>query len=497
MSMQPSLGLNVSQNLVMTPQLQQAIYLLQLSSLDLQQEIQQALEENPLLELEEEHPQEAQALDPFDTSSREAQKNLEQHESDPSEMQQWDEQNLPEQLAVDTAWEDIYIHETSHGMAASTEDFNNYETDTYSASLADHLNWQVNLNIHSEDDRLIAATLVDSINPDGYLLDSLEAITQGLQNNYSQFANLTLAEVHTVLKLIQSFDPAGVGSRNLQECLTLQLAQLDAKTPYLRQAKRLVEQYLEVLAAKDYRFLMRRLQLKHEEELQEVIELIQSLNPRPGSSIESEAAAYIVPDLLLSKTKHGWLVELNPDTLPRLRVQANYSQLVATANSEAKDYLRGQHRDAQWLIKSLQNRGETLLKVGTEIVTRQQEFFEKGEEFMLPLVLADLATSLDMHESTISRATNQKYMHTPRGIFELKYFFSSHVATSSGGEASSTAIRALIKKLIAEEPPKKPLSDNKIASLLEETGIQIARRTVAKYRESMQIPASSDRKRLI
>lgn len=498
MSMKPSLGLNVSQNLVITPQLQQAIYLLQLSTLDLQQEIQQALESNPLLELEDEDQQLLTAADPFDTSTREAQKATEQQEAAPTEMNQWEENNLPEQLAVDTAWDDVYNHDYSPSSGSgSSEDFEDYERDTAVTSLADHLLWQLNLNIHNPIDRLIGETLIDSINVEGYLRDDLDAITEGLQKQNTELAELTTGEVQSVLKLIQRFDPPGVGARDLKECLALQLEQLPADTPYLSQAIRLVEQYLEVLAARDYRFLMRRLKLDNEDQLHEVITVIQQLNPRPGDSIESETASYIIPDLLLTRTKQGWRVELNPETLPKLRVQSNYSDLISRADSSAtKDYLKGHHRDAQWLIKSLQNRSETLLKVGTQIVERQQEFLEKGDEFMVPMVLADIADAIEMHESTVSRATTQKYIHTPRGIYELKYFFSSHVTTSEGGEASSTAIRAMLKNLIADEPPRKPLSDNKLAGLLSETGIQIARRTVAKYRESMNIPPSNERKRL-
>ncbi len=497
MAMKPSLGLNVSQNLVITPQLQQAIYLLQLSTLDLQQEIQQALEGNPLLELEDDNPL-VIATDPFDTSTQEAKKAEAQQEAAPTEMNQWEEQNLPEELAVDTAWDDIYSQDYSSGLSnTSSEDYEDYARDTPISTLSDHLLWQLNLNIHNATDHLIGEALIDSINAEGYLRDDLEAITEGLQRHNPELADLTTAEVQAVLKLIQRFDPAGVGARNLKECLALQLEQLPAETPYLSQTIKLVDQYLEVLAARDYRFLIRRLKLTDEDQLHQVISLIQQLNPRPGNSIESETSSYITPDLLLTRTEHGWKVELNPETQPKLRIQANYSDLISRADSTAtKDYLKGHHRDAQWLIKSLQSRSETLLKVGSKIVERQQAFLEKGDEFMVPMVLADIADAIDMHESTISRATTQKYIHTPRGIYELKYFFSSHVSTSKGGEASSTAIRAMLKKLIADEPPRKPLSDSKLANLLAENGIQIARRTVAKYRESMNIPPSSERKRL-
>ena len=499
MSMKPSLGLNVSQNLVITPQLQQAIYLLQLSTLDLQQEIQQALEANPLLELEENEQEPQVATDPFDTATREAQKAEQAQEAAPTEMNQWEEKNLPEELAVDTGWDDVYSQDYSPSSSGggSTEDYEDYARDTAVTTLSDHLLWQLNLNIHNPTDRLIGETLIDSINTEGYLREDLDAITEGLKKQNSQLAELTTAEVHSVLKFIQRFDPPGIGARDLKECLALQLEQLAAETPYLNPAKKLVDQYLEVLAARDYRFLMRRLKLANEDELHQVITLIQKLNPRPGNSIESEASSYIIPDLLLTRTTNGWRVELNPESQPKLRVQANYHDLINRADSTAtKDYLKGHHRDAQWLIKSLQSRSETLLKVGSKIVERQQEFLEKGDEFMVPMVLADIADAIDMHESTVSRATTQKYIHTPRGIYELKYFFSSHVATSEGGEASSTAIRAMLKKLIADEPPRKPLSDSKLADLLAESGIQIARRTVAKYREAMSIPPSSERKRL-
>lgn len=498
MSMKPSLGLNLSQNLVITPQLQQAIYLLQLSTLDLQQEIQQALESNPLLELEEADeallPPQA---DPFDTSTREAQKAEAEQDAAPSEMNQWEENNLPTELAVDTAWDDIYNHDYSSGSGSGDEPMEGYERDTISDTLSDHLLWQLNLNLHNEHDRLIGETLIDSINAEGYLTEELDVITEALRGQNELFAELDSDEVQAVLRLIQRFDPPGVGARDLRECLLLQLEQLPDHTPHLTSARKLVDQYLEVLASRDYRFLIRRLKLNSEDELHDIITLIQQLNPRPGSSIESETSSYIIPDLLVTRTKHGWRVELNPEILPKLRVQPHYADLIRRADSsDTNVYLKDHYREAQWLIKSLQSRSETLLKVGSKIVEVQQDFLEKGDEYMKPMVLADIANAIEMHESTVSRATTQKYIHTPRGIFELKYFFSSHVSTAEGGEASSTAIRAMLKKLISSEPPRKPLSDSKLADLLAESGIQIARRTVAKYREAMNIPPSSERKRL-
>lgn len=497
MSMKPSLGLNLSQNLVITPQLQQAIYLLQLSTLDLQQEIQQALESNPLLELEEvDQPLRVEA-DPFDTSTREANKAEDQQEANSTEMNQWEEQRLPEELAVDTAWEDVYSHDYTPPSGHQDSFQENFERDTASTSLIDHLLWQLNLSLHNERDKIIGETLIDSINLEGYLKEDLQVICDSLQSQDPAFDDLTCEEVGALLKLIQRFDPPGVGARDLRECLLLQLEQLPKETPYLTQARRLVDQYLEVLAGRDYRFLMRRLKLKNEDELHAIITLIQQLNPRPGTSIENESSGYVIPDLLVTRTQHGWRVELNPETLPKLRVQPQYAELIRRADSsDTNQYLKDHFREAQWLIKSLQSRSETLLKVGSKIVEVQQDFLEKGEEFMKPMVLSDIATAIEMHESTVSRATTQKYIHTPRGLFELKYFFSSHVSTAEGGEASSTAIRAMLKKLISNEPAKKPLSDSKLADLLADSGIQIARRTVAKYREALGIPPSSERKRL-
>jgi len=497
MSMKPSLGLNLSQNLVITPQLQQAIYLLQLSTLDLQQEIQQALESNPLLELEEvDQPLRVEA-DPFDTSTREANKAEDQQEANSTEMNQWEEQRLPEELAVDTAWEDVYSHDYTPPSGHQDSFQENFERDTASTSLIDHLLWQLNLSLHNERDKIIGETLIDSINLEGYLKEDLQVICDSLQSQDPAFDDLTCEEVGALLKLIQRFDPPGVGARDLRECLLLQLEQLPLETPYLTQARRLVDQYLEVLAGRDYRFLMRRLKLKNEDELHAIITLIQQLNPRPGTSIENESSGYVIPDLLVTRTQHGWRVELNPETLPKLRVQPQYAELIRRADSsDTNQYLKDHFREAQWLIKSLQSRSETLLKVGSKIVEVQQDFLEKGEEFMKPMVLSDIATAIEMHESTVSRATTQKYIHTPRGLFELKYFFSSHVSTAEGGEASSTAIRAMLKKLISNEPAKKPLSDSKLADLLADSGIQIARRTVAKYREALGIPPSSERKRL-
>ncbi|MGH8592837.1 MAG: RNA polymerase factor sigma-54, partial [Gammaproteobacteria bacterium] len=345
-----------------------------------------------------------------------------------------------------------------------------------------------------EADRLIAMTIVDSIDADGYLGCDLEDIRETIRSGSE--LDIGLDEIEAVLHRVQRVDAPGLAARDLRECLMLQFEQMEPATPWLPEARRLVRDHLELLGARDYNQLMRRLKMGTEE-LQQVIVLIQSLNPRPGSQIESPQTEYLVPDVFVRKVKGSWQVELNPDSIPHLRINPYYASMVRRADTSADNLSMKAHlQEARWFIKSLQSRGETLLRVATAIVERQQGFLEHGEEAMKPLVLHDIAEALDVHESTISRVTTRKYMHSPRGIYELKYFFSSHVSTTVGGECSSTAIRAVIKKLIACEDPRKPLSDSKIAKLLGETGVNVARRTVAKYRETMTIPPSNERKRL-
>jgi RNA polymerase sigma-54 factor len=489
----------MGQQLTMTPQLQQAIRLLQLSTLDLQQEIQEALESNPMLERQEDG-------DDFDNSDpmadnaenkpvAEVQDNSFQESTTSAETLEdgeWSER-IPNELPVDTAWEDIYQTSAS-SLPSNDDDEWDFTTRTSAGeSLQSHLLWQLNLAPMSDTDRLIAVTLIDSINGQGYLEDTIEEICAG----FDPELDIELGEVEAVLHRIQQFEPAGVGARNLGECLLLQLRQLPATTPWMTEAKRLVTDFIDLLGSRDYAQLMRRTKLK-EDELRQVIDLIQRLNPRPGSQIESSEPEYVVPDVIVRKHNERWLVELNQEAMPRLRVNPQYAGFVKRADSSADNtFMRNQLQEARWFIKSLQSRNETLMKVATQIVEHQRGFLDYGDEAMKPLVLHDIAEAVEMHESTISRVTTQKYMHTPRGIFELKFFFSSHVNTEGGGECSSTAIRALIKKLVTAENPAKPLSDSKIADLLAEQGIMVARRTIAKYRESLLIPPSNQRKRLV
>lgn len=480
--MKPSLQLKFSQQLTMTPQLQQAIRLLQLSTLDLQQEIQEALDSNPLLEMEEggevasnnEH-EEFTSSDQLDTGEA-----LEKNE-------------LPDELPIDSTWDEYYSASSAPAPAVASDDEQVFQGET-TDSIQDHLLWQMRLTHFSETDAAIAVAIIDSVDDSGYLTCSAEDILASLAIEDEE---VELDEVECVLKRIQMFDPVGVAARDVTECLMVQLRQFDPETPWLAEAKMLITEHMDLLASKDYRTLMRKTRL-NEDQLREAMRLIQTLNPRPGSSIITAEPEYVIPDVSVNKKNGRWVVELNPDSLPKLNINQQYAAMSRSVkNASDSQFIRSHMQEAKWFIKSLQSRNETLLKVANCIVQQQQGFFEYGPEAMKPMVLNDVAEMVDMHESTISRVTTQKYMHTPRGIFELKYFFSSHVSTENGGECSSTAIRALIKKLVAAEKPSKPLSDSKIAQLLADQGIMVARRTIAKYRESLMIPPSNQRKSLL
>lgn len=502
----------------MTPQLQQAIRLLQLSTLDLQAEIQEALDSNPMLEVSEEEAreetkteansqQEAPAAD--ESAADTSPENIETTPSDVTASAEsseggeevaaadgdWNDA-IPEDLPVDTSWDDVYQSApTGTGLAAPENDDSDFESRRGGGeSLHQHLFWQLNLTPMSERDQIIAMAIIDAIQDSGMLSLTADEIHHGLQ---SELEELDLDEVIAVLHRIQQFDPAGVASQDLSECLLIQLNQLPADTPSLRDAKLIVRDHLPLLGSRDYKQLMRKAKLK-EPQLRDAIVLIQTLNPRPGDQIDSGETEYVVPDVFVTKQDDRWTVNLNPDIAPKLRINDTYASMVKRADSSSDNtFLRDNLQEARWFLKSLQSRNETLLKVATCIVEKQRGFLDFGAEAMKPLVLHDVAEVVGMHESTISRVTTQKFMHTPQGIFELKYFFSSHVSTDSGGECSSTAIRAIIKKLVAAENPKKPLSDSKITTLLAEQGIKVARRTIAKYRESLGIPASNERKRLV
>ncbi|EFC1507302.1 TPA: RNA polymerase factor sigma-54 [Escherichia coli] len=477
--MKQGLQLRLSQQLAMTPQLQQAIRLLQLSTLELQQELQQALESNPLLEQIDTHEEidtrETQDSETLDTADA-----LEQKE-------------MPEELPLDASWDTIYTAGTPSGTSGDyiDDELPVYQGET-TQTLQDYLMWQVELTPFSDTDRAIATSIVDAVDDTGYLTVPLEDILESMGDE-----EIDIDEVEAVLKRIQRFDPVGVAAKDLRDCLLIQLSQFDKTTPWLEEARLIISDHLDLLANHDFRTLMRVTRLK-EDVLKESVNLIQSLDPRPGQSIQTGEPEYVIPDVLVRKHNGHWTVELNSDSIPRLQINQHYASMCNNARNDGdSQFIRSNLQDAKWLIKSLESRNDTLLRVSRCIVEQQQAFFEQGEEYMKPMVLADIAQAVEMHESTISRVTTQKYLHSPRGIFELKYFFSSHVNTEGGGEASSTAIRALVKKLIAAENPAKPLSDSKLTSLLSEQGIMVARRTVAKYRESLSIPPSNQRKQLV
>jgi RNA polymerase sigma-54 factor len=471
--MKNSLQLKVSQQLSMTPQLQLAIKLLQLSTLELQQEIQTALENNPLLEVDDQY-------DEVKVKQNDETEHIDTREA-------LDSKEIPDDIPLDASLDDIYSAGTPSG---TNSDYRNDELPIYQGetheTLHDYLEWQLELTPFSDTDRAIAVSIIEAIDERGYLTVSTEEILEEQGND-----EIEIAEVEAVLKRIWNFDPIGVGARSLQECLSIQIQYLS--TPPL--AKQIIDNHLDLLAIRDYRNLKKVLNTT-DEQLKYVIDFIKHLQPYPGDLVNTASPDYVIPDVMVKKVQGKWVVYLNSDTVPALRINQQYADMVKLANESDGQYIRSHLQEANWFIKSIENRNETLLKVSQFIVEHQQAFFEYGTEYMKPMILSDIATAIDMHESTISRVTTQKYLHCPSGIYELKFFFSSHVNNDSGGEVSSTAVQALIKKYISAENTKKPLSDSKLVSMLEEQGIIIARRTVAKYREALSIPPSSQRKKL-
>jgi len=458
--LKPSLQLKLGQSLTMTPQLQQAIRLLQLPILELNAQIQEALEENIMLEMED--------LPDVPRTSAEATAEVATIKADES----W-QKGITER-AQDSGW---------NGEGRPITEF----ADESGESLHEHLYWQLEMEDFTVREALIGEALVDSINDDGYLIDNIEAIIAGLDEQ----PPITLDEAEETLAKVQRLDPVGVGARSLSECVMRQIEQLDAETPGHQLALDIAAGHLDLVASRDYGELRRGLRAS-EENLHEALALIRSCNPKPGLAISPAAAQYVIPDVFVRKVDNRWQVEISPTGVPKLSVNQQYAKILRGSGEHA--VLKTQLQEARWLIRSLEIRNETLLKVATSIVSRQVNFLKHGDEAMKPMVLRDIAEEIGMHESTISRVTTNKYMHTPRGVFEFKYFFSSHLTSASGEDQSSTSVRAKIRKLISTENPAKPLSDSKITNLLKEDGISVARRTVAKYREAMNIPSSSDRR---
>jgi len=476
--LKPSLQLRLSQQLTMTPQLQQAIRLLQLPVMELQTQIQEALDQNVMLEIDEAATADAEAATPLDGETIEISE-LEAG-GDPAD-------DYAEATVSESEWEDVQRTGPSEAPR-SNEPRSTFEyADRSNETLGDHLLWQLELERFDERSRMIGEAIIDAINDDGYLVDDLDVIRQTLEPDVIA----TVEEIEAVLAQIQRFDPVGCGARSVSECVLLQLEQLDPSTPGLELARAITAEHLELVAEHQFGALKRLLKAT-DADLEAALALVRSCHPRPGSSVHAPAAEYVVPDVFVRRSDGHWVVELNGAIAPQLRVNQMYAS--SLGRGDEYDVLRTQLQEARWLIRSLEIRNETLLKVAMTIVQRQTEFLEKGEEYMRPMVLRDVAEAIQMHESTVSRVTTGKYMHTPRGVFEFRYFFSSHLS-SEDGEQSSTAVRAKIRKLVAAEDPEKPLSDNQIARILSNEGIKVARRTIAKYREALNIPSSSDRKR--
>lgn len=508
--MKPSLQLKLSQHLTLTPQLQQSIRLLQLSTLELNQELERFLQENPLLEREDEDedgppvvaapgdaPPEASGENSFEGDAHGAAEGTapDAPAGDPEEGPP----DLPDvsdgtaSAESDRPEEPDWTDEGSYasGQAPDAEDSDFPQVAAGSPTLREHLLWQLNMALLPARDKQLAAVIVDSLDDDGYLKTDLAELVGAVPAEIDADEDDLLVAVRHV----QQLEPAGICARSLGECLELQLLALDPKTPLRDQALLVVRTHLDALASRDYARLKKALKCD-DDTLREVQRMITGLDPRPGSRFSTEEARYVVADVIVRKLKGAWVAALNPDAMPRLRVNRMYADILSRNRDSSHQQLASQLQEAKWLIKNVQQRFDTILRVSQCIVDRQRHFFEHGEVAMRPLVLREIAELLGLHESTVSRVTTQKFMLTPRGIFELKYFFGSHVTTDTGGACSATAIRALIRQLVGEEDTRHPLSDSQISEILGKQGIVVARRTIAKYRESLQILPVNLRKSL-
>jgi RNA polymerase sigma-54 factor len=474
--LKPSLQLKLGQTLTMTPQLQQAIRLLQLPALELQAHIRELLESNVMLEPVEE----GDVTGVFEAPE------MPQTAAPAEVVPERQTENTVE--VVDEGWGEQSVGTSEAPWQSDDDDRQQEFADDAGQSLQDHLVWQLEMAKLEPRELGIARAIADAVSEDGYLTESIEEIGKTLQPEIVA----EQAEIEKVLQFVQSLDPPGVAARSVGECIELQLKQLDPETPGRELAVQIARQHLELVADREISLLRRELRAT-DDELAAALALVRACHPRPGATVSTVGADYVVPDVFVRRTDHGWAVEINAATLPRVRLNQGYASLIGRNASHAS--MRAQLQEARWLLKSLEIRNETLMKVARSIVERQTAFLEHGEEHMRPMILKDIAEAVSMHESTISRVTSGKYMHTPRGVFELRYFFSSQVEGADGSGTSSTAIRAKIKKLVKEENGETPLSDGRIAELLSGEGIPVARRTVAKYREAMGIAPSNERRR--
>ena len=496
--MKPTLQLKLSQHLTLTPQLQQSIRLLQLSTLELNNEVERMLQENPLLEKSDEDeeggaPEAAAGASPAPSEAPETIRTSDaddERAEEPVDTADAAERGVPTN-EVEFAEEGGFGDGDWGTAPAADDDDEFYPQQVATSTLRDHLVGQLGMLSLPQRDRQLVAALIDALDDDGLLTSSLDELVELFPDEL----DIGLDELSIALRYLQSFAPAGVGARDLGESLALQLKALPASTPCRAAALKVVESHLDLLANRDVTRLRRVLQCD-EATVRSVRELVRTLNPRPGSAFAKAEANYVVPDVVVRKVRGHWSASLNEAAMPKLRVNRIYADILARSRDASNQQLAAQLQEAKWLIRNVQQRFETILRVAQAIVERQRRFFEHGEVAMRPMVLREIADMLGLHESTISRVTTQKYMLTPRGTFELKYFFGSHVATDTGGAASATAIRALIKQLIGAEDPKTPLTDSKIAEVLGEQGILVARRTVAKYREALSIPPVNLRKSL-
>jgi RNA polymerase sigma-54 factor len=477
--LKPSLQLKLGQQLTMTPQLQQAIRLLQLPALELQAHIRELLETNVMLEPMDDGHEEG-----LDTTT------LEQHPAAPEPAETPEEGPRDNAVEVlDEGWGEHSVGPADTPWSGDDDDRQQEFADSAGQSLQEYLLWQLELVRLAPRELAIARAIVDAISDDGYLTEPLAEIANTLRPEIQ----CEPAEVETTLAdVVQALDPPGIGARSVGECIELQLRQLDPAIPGFNAAIEIARHHLERIAGRELAVVKRELRAS-DEELASALALVRSCHPRPGATVSAGSAEYVVPDVFVRRTEHGWAVEINSATLPRVRLNQSYASLIGRNSTHAT--MRAQLQEARWLLKSLEIRHETLIKVARSIVERQTAFLEHGEEHMRPMILKDIAEAIGMHESTISRVTSGKYMHTPRGVFELRYFFSSHVEGADGSGTSSTAIRAKIKKLVKDEDAETPLSDGRIAELLSAEGIPVARRTVAKYREAMGIAPSNERRR--
>ena len=496
--MKPTLQLKLSQHLTLTPQLQQSIRLLQLSTLELNAEVERMLQENPLLEKSDEDEESggadagasvapAPAEVPETVRSSEAD---DERAEEPVDTADAAERGVPAN-EVEFAEEGGFGDGDWGSAPPADDDDEFYPQQVASSTLRDHLVSQLGMLSLPQRDRQLVAALIDALDDDGFLTSSLDELVELFPDEL----DIDLDDLSIALRYLQSFEPVGVGARDLGESLALQLRALPESTPCRAAALKVVESHLDLLANRDVTRLKRVLQCD-DASVRSIRELVRTLNPRPGSAFAKAEANYVVPDVVVRKLRGLWTASLNEAAMPKLRVNRIYADILARSRDASNQQLAAQLQEAKWLIRNVQQRFDTILRVAQAIVERQRRFFEHGEVAMRPMVLREIADMLGLHESTISRVTTQKYMLTPRGTYELKYFFGSHVATDTGGAASATAIRALIKQLIGAEDPKTPLTDSKIAQVLGEQGILVARRTVAKYREALSIPPVNLRKSL-